>query len=409
MRKRKQRASAFVWGALIRYNSPRSPVAGAESSMDLNWFMLLSCLALPAPIGLAVWRCAFTGESFAKVFVPLIFTLAAAAGLFATVGPAIIHSSPDSLAGIDFSYLLLRQFDNTALHHTLVMTLGAAVIGAATNANLAVIAPLVVVFFPLLAAVAIKTAWFGLLRNGGVIAIGQAGLQLPGAMDVAGAMAIFLPAGAMALVAQSMLGESAPSPHPLRERRGMMIAASALLLIGFIAHVMASSVMQSPATVMNAAMNALRGAAAGAVVGAILARTRQLQRPAGEVAASMLAGLVAITAAAGRAPGIVALATGSAAAVSLPFVSTALRSLGLTDPTRLISICFGGGVVGVLMAAPFAVTPEPLPLQIFVQLAGGAFFTLLAVCLGALYCIFARAVRGARPRVDRSGVTSFSR
>ncbi len=175
-----------------------------------------------------------------------------------------------------------------------------------------------------------------------------------GALDFAGGTVVHISSGVSALVAAWMLGprlrvRQAREPHD----RTMMLLGCALCWFGWFGF-NAGSALAANGIAAFAFMNTNAAAAAGALIWMALAWRRDGAPTTSSVAAGALAGLVAITPAAGYVTPLASLAIGALAACAC-YAAVKLRERTHVDDALDVFPVHGiGGAVGALLTGVFA-------------------------------------------------------
>ena len=203
-----------------------------------------------------------------------------------------------------------------------------------------------------------------------------------GVLDFAGGTVVHINAGIAGLVACLVLGKrkgyptAAMAPHNL----GYTLVGAAMLWIGWFGFNAGSAIAANGTAGM--AMLVTQIATAAAALGWMFAEWITHGKPSAlGIASGVVAGLVAITPAAGTAGPMGALAIGLAAGVICFFCATSLkRKLGYDDSLDAFGVHGIGGIVGALLTGVFAApalggfgTVENIAAQLFIQFKGVAF------------------------------------
>jgi Amt family ammonium transporter len=219
-----------------------------------------------------------------------------------------------------------------------------------------------------------------------------------GALDFAGGTVVHLSSGVSALVVALVLGRRIGYPsvrHPPHNLTLTLIGAG-LLWFGWFGF-NAGSALTAGASATVAFVNTQLAAAAGAVVWAVIEASRMKKATTLGVASGLVAGLVAITPAAGFVSPMGALAIGGIAG-GVCFAGVLLKSrLGYDDALDAFGVHGIGGAAGALLTGVFAtvaLTPESvgggviaghfrlLGIQLLAVVAAGAYAAV--VTLGIL-------------------------
>jgi Amt family ammonium transporter len=176
-----------------------------------------------------------------------------------------------------------------------------------------------------------------------------------GSLDFAGGTAIHVNAGIAALAAVFVLGKRRVDPAPPHSMPLVMIGTG-ILWFGWFGF-NAGSALNANGQAAQAFMNTfLAGAAAG--LAWVLTEWLRDGRPTNLGAASgIVAGLVAITPAAGYVSGIAPVAIGLVAGVICCYAVRLKTKLGYDDALDVVGVHFVGGLVGSLLIGFFS-NPE---------------------------------------------------
>ncbi len=203
-----------------------------------------------------------------------------------------------------------------------------------------------------------------------------------GVLDFAGGTVVHINAGIAGLVACIVLGKrkgfptTPMAPHNL----GYTLVGAAMLWVGWFGFNAGSAVAANGTAGM--AMLVTQIATAAAALGWMAAEWLTHGKPSAlGIASGVVAGLVAITPAAGTAGPMGAIVIGLSAGVICFFCATSLkRKLGYDDSLDAFGVHGIGGIVGALLTGVFAApalggfgTVEDIPGQLFIQFKGVAF------------------------------------
>ena len=228
------------------------------------------------------------------------------------------------------------------------------------------------VWFTLVYAPIAHMVWAG---NGGL-------LWDWGVLDFAGGTVVHINAGIAGLVACIVLGKrkgfptTAMAPHNL----GYTLIGAAMLWVGWFGFNAGSAIAANGTAGM--AMLVTQIATAAAALGWMFAEWITHGKPSAlGIASGVVAGLVAVTPAAGTVGPMGALVIGLAAGVICFFCATSLkRKLGYDDSLDAFGVHGIGGIVGALLTGAFAApalggfgTVTDIPAQLFIQFKGVAF------------------------------------
>ncbi|OHC30853.1 MAG: ammonia channel protein [Pseudomonadales bacterium RIFCSPLOWO2_12_59_9] len=203
-----------------------------------------------------------------------------------------------------------------------------------------------------------------------------------GVIDFAGGTVVHINAGVAGLVACLVLGKrkgyptTSMAPHNL----GYTLVGAAMLWVGWFGFNAGSAVAANGTAGM--AMLVTQIATAAAALGWMFAEWLTHGKPSAlGIASGVVAGLVAITPAAGTCGPMGAIVIGLSAGVICFFCATSLkRKLGYDDSLDAFGVHGIGGIVGALLTGVFAApalggfgTVEDIPAQLFIQFKGVAF------------------------------------
>ena len=203
-----------------------------------------------------------------------------------------------------------------------------------------------------------------------------------GVLDFAGGTVVHINAGIAGLVACIVLGKrkgyptTSMAPHNL----GYTLMGAAMLWVGWFGFNAGSAVAANGTAGM--AMLVTQIATAAAALGWMFAEWLTHGKPSAlGIASGVIAGLVAITPAAGTCGPMGAIIIGLSSGVICFFCATSLkRKLGYDDSLDAFGVHGIGGIVGALLTGVFAApalggfgTVEDIPGQLFIQFKGVAF------------------------------------
>jgi len=206
-----------------------------------------------------------------------------------------------------------------------------------------------------------------------------------GVLDFAGGTVVHINAGIAGLVACVMLGKrkgyptTSMAPHNL----GYTLVGAAMLWVGWFGFNAGSAIAADDTAGM--AMLVTQIATAAAALAWMFAEWLSHGKPSAlGIASGVVAGLVAITPAAGTVGPVGALVIGLAAGVICFFCATSLkRKLGYDDSLDVFGVHCIGGIVGALLTGVFAASSmggfgevESIGTQLWIQ-AKGVGFTLI--------------------------------
>jgi Amt family ammonium transporter len=274
------------------------------------------------------------------------------------IGKAIGHGG--WVGGLDF--LAFRNVSGSASSHaffeTIVAAFAVVVVIAAFADRMRFSACVCFVLVWLLVVYAPIVHW---MWGGGLL--GARGL---GAIDLAGGAVVHCTAGIAALAAAFAVGRNrlaAPRPNATS-----MVVGVVVLWFGWFGF-MAGHVMPTGSLVSNVIVNTQIAAAAGLVGWTFLERMRDGAPTPTGAAKGVLAGLVAITPAAGSVRPSAALGIGLIAGLVCPFAAALKTRLDDDDALDVFAIHWVGGVVGMLLTGVFAVKVGLVFTQQFAQVA----------------------------------------
>ncbi len=179
-----------------------------------------------------------------------------------------------------------------------------------------------------------------------------------GSLDFAGGTAIHVNAGIAALAAVLALGKRKGWPsegHPPHSMPLVMIGTG-ILWFGWFGF-NAGSALGATGQAAQAFMNTFLAAAAAGLAWALIERFRDGHFTNLGVASGIVAGLVAITPAAGYVSGVAPLVIGAVAGAACCYAVRVKFSLGFDDALDVVGVHFVGGLVGSLTIGFFA-NPE---------------------------------------------------
>ncbi len=203
-----------------------------------------------------------------------------------------------------------------------------------------------------------------------------------GVLDFAGGTVVHINAGIAGLVACLVIGKRKgyPTTHMAPHNLGYTLMGAAMLWVGWFG-VNAGSAFAAYGTA-GRAMLVTQIATAAAALGWMFAEWITHGKPSAlGIASGVVAGLVAITPAAGTAGPMGALAIGLASGVICFFTATSLkRKLGYDDSLDAFGVHGVGGIVGAILTGAFAApalggfgSVEDIGAQLFTQFKGVAF------------------------------------
>jgi Amt family ammonium transporter len=176
-----------------------------------------------------------------------------------------------------------------------------------------------------------------------------------GSLDFAGGTAIHVNAGIAALAAVLMLGKRKGWPkegHPPHSMP-MVMLGTGILWFGWFGF-NAGSALEANGTAVQAFMNTFLAAAAAGLAWAVTERLRDGHFTNLGAASGIVAGLVAITPAAGFVAGMSPIFIGLIAGIVCCFAVGLKTKLGYDDALDVVGVHFVGGLVGSLLIGFFA-------------------------------------------------------
>ena len=203
-----------------------------------------------------------------------------------------------------------------------------------------------------------------------------------GVLDFAGGTVVHINAGIASLVACIVLGKRKgyPTTHMAPHNLGYTLIGAAMLWVGWFGFNAGSAIAANGTAGM--AMLVTQIATAAAALAWMLAEWLTHGKPSAlGIASGVVAGLVAITPAAGTAGPMGALVIGLASGAICFFCATSLkRKLGYDDSLDAFGVHGVGGIVGAILTGAFAApalggfgTVEDIGAQLFTQFKGVAF------------------------------------
>ena len=176
-----------------------------------------------------------------------------------------------------------------------------------------------------------------------------------GSLDFAGGTAIHVNAGVAALAAVLVLGKRKGWPKELAPPHSMplVMIGTGILWLGWFGF-NAGSALAADGVAIQAFINTMVAAAAGGLAWGLTERFKDGHFTNLGVASGIVAGLVAITPAAGFVTGMAAIAFGAVAGVVCAFAVGLKFLWGYDDALDVVGIHFVGGLIGSLMIGFFA-------------------------------------------------------
>jgi ammonium transporter, Amt family len=210
-----------------------------------------------------------------------------------------------------------------------------------------------------------------------------------GALDFAGGAVVHANAGAAALVVAARLGRRTgwPDPHMRPHNLPLMLMGTALLWFGWFGF-NGGSALTADGVAAVAVLNTQVAAAAALLSWAIAERVRFGKPTTLGAASGAVAGLVAITPAAGYVTPIGAIAIGALAGVICHLAVGLKAVFRLDDALDVAAVHLGGGIVGALAVGLFA-TSSVNPAVVSEGLFYGGGYRLLAIQAAAVGAVVA--------------------
>ena len=234
-----------------------------------------------------------------------------------------------------------------------------------------------------------------------------------GVLDFAGGTVVHINAGIAGLVACLVLGKrkgfptTPMAPHNL----GLTLVGAAMLWIGWFGFNAGSAAAANGTAGM--AMLVTQIATAAAALGWMFAEWITHRKPSAlGIASGVVAGLVAITPAAGTVGPMGALIIGLASGVICFFCATSLkRRLGYDDSLDAFGVHGVGGIVGALLTGVFAAPVlggfgevDNIPLQLWIQFKGVIFTVVYTAIVTLVILKVVDAVMGLRVSEEEEAV-----
>ena len=321
-------------------------------------------------------------------------------------------ATPDSVtatfsAGVVIPEYVFICFQMTFAAITIALVLGAVVERMKFSAMLLFAAIwLTIVYAPIAHMV-----WF----DGGADGVSGYFFGL-GALDFAGGTVVHINAGVASLVAALMVGRrigfptERMTPHSLT----LTFVGTGLLWVGWFGF-NGGSALEAGSTAALAMLNTFVATAAGGLAWMLVERTSGHKASALGFCSGIIAGLVAVTPAAGNAGPFGAIVLGAAASVVCYYAVTWLKPrLGYDDALDAFGIHGVGGIVGAvgtaIVYAPALGGPGPADFSIGYQLAiqvAAVAATIIWSTIGTVIALFiVRLAVGLRvaPDVEREGL-----
>jgi Amt family ammonium transporter len=355
--------------------------------MDPIWMVLLGVAALLVRLGQAVGAMGMSrAKNVASAGFRSLADLCVATLCFWGIGSAILFHVENPIFGINAAYLAQWKSHSPQFFTYLVFTLIASGIVApavAERSRLRVPLAVGALLAGLIVPIVGNWVWFGWLDRLGFI-------------DLAGAAPVHLAPAICAAIAALLVGPREAkfnrdgSSNMIPGHSVLMILLSVMLmLIGWVAYVLA----RLPQDMSGAASNVFVAAAAGGATATIIGQFRFGKADVLLACSGVLGGMVAITAGAGVVSSPAALLIGAVAGWLIPWLTVFIDlRLRIDDPGGVIAVHAGGAIWGLLAAGIFA----PLPIahrlqQVGIQALGIVSTLIIAACLGAALLIAMRS------------------
>ncbi len=312
-------------------------------SGDTAWILMSSALVLFMTPGLALF---YGGMVRAKNVLNMLmmnfFTISIVTVIWVAVGYSIAFGGDNSIIG-DFKYWMFQDLEGDGLlfamfQMTFAIITPALISGAvADRMKFSAWVVFVSLWALLVYPVVAHWAWAGWLGE-------------LGAIDFAGGLVVHINAGVAALVLVLLLGkrkgfgDEAIRPHSLP----LTLIGTGMLWFGWFGF-NAGSAIAADGLAVNAMVTTQIGAALGAL-GWVAAEWRKTGAPTTLGAASgAIAGLVAITPAAGFVGPVAAFAFGIVAGVACYYAVSLKFRFGYDDSLDVVGVHLVGGIVGSLL------------------------------------------------------------
>jgi Amt family ammonium transporter len=324
---------------------------------DTAWLLISAGLVMLMTPGLALFYGGMVqGKNVLSTFMHSFFALGLVTVQFAVIGYTLAFgpSWHGVIGGLDF--LGLNGIDQTTAHGTVPH-----LAFFAYQCMFAVISPALISGayaerFKFSAYVLFTLGWTTLVydpiahwswADGGWLA-------KMGAIDYAGGTVVHLSSGISALVCALVLGKRRGYPHVrhMPHDLTMTVLGAGLLWFGWFGF--NAGAAGANGTAALALVNTHLAAAAGALVWAIVEGSRIKKFTMLGVASGLVAGLVAITPAAGYVSPMIALVIGAAAGLICYFAVLAKTKLGYDDALDAFGVHGVGGATGALLTGIFA-------------------------------------------------------
>ena len=378
---------------LLALASPAAPPA--IDSGDTAWMLTATALVLFMVIpGLALF---YAGMVRSKNILSVLMQCFAITGLISVAWVVFGYSLAFDTTGMQAGTVNLASFIGGFENAFLKNLTKESVIGAFPESvfitfqmTFAIITPALIVGafaerMRFSAMLVFMLLWFALVYApiAHMVWAGDGGLMWDwGVLDFAGGTVVHINAGVAGLVAALVLGKrhgypsAAMAPHNL----GYTLVGAAMLWVGWFGFNAGSAVAADETAGM--AMLVTQVATAAAALGWMAIEWLTHGKPSAlGIASGVVAGLVAITPAAGTAGPVGALVIGFSASIVCFFCATTLkRRLGYDDSLDVFGVHAMGGIVGALLTGVFAAPAlggfgdvTDIPAQVWVQAKGVGF------------------------------------
>ena len=385
-------------GALLSLVSPGLALAAEEATLnsgDTAWMLTATALVLFMTIpGLALF---YGGMVRSKNILSVMMQCFAITGLISVLWVLYGYSLAFDTTGMEQGVVNFNSFIGGLSKAFLSGLTPDSLIGAFPESvfitfqmTFAIITPALIVgafaermkFSAMLIFMAV---WFTLVYApiAHMVWAGDGGLMWDwGVLDFAGGTVVHINAGIAGLVACIVLGKRKgyPTTHMAPHNLGYTLIGAAMLWVGWFGFNAGSAIAANGTAGM--AMLVTQIATAAAALAWMLAEWLTHGKPSAlGIASGVVAGLVAITPAAGTAGPMGALVIGLASGAICFFCATSLkRKLGYDDSLDAFGVHGVGGIVGAILTGAFAApalggfgTVEDIGAQLFTQFKGVAF------------------------------------
>ncbi|MNC12454.1 Ammonia channel precursor [compost metagenome] len=385
-------------GALLSLVSPGLALAAEEATLnsgDTAWMLTATALVLFMTIpGLALF---YGGMVRSKNILSVMMQCFAITGLISVLWVLYGYSLAFDTTGMEQGVVNFNSFIGGLSKAFLSGLTPDSLIGAFPESvfitfqmTFAIITPALIVgafaermkFSAMLIFMAV---WFTLVYApiAHMVWAGNGGLMWDwGVLDFAGGTVVHINAGIAGLVACIVLGKRKgyPTTHMAPHNLGYTLIGAAMLWFGWFGFNAGSAIAANGTAGM--AMLVTQIATAAAALAWMLAEWLTHGKPSAlGIASGVVAGLVAITPAAGTAGPMGALVIGLASGAICFFCATSLkRKLGYDDSLDAFGVHGVGGIVGAILTGAFAApalggfgTVEDIGAQLFTQFKGVAF------------------------------------